>query len=193
VAALLGVLKAGGVYLPLDPSLPGERLAWIAVDAGAAALVARGPGAPELAALGLPLVPPDGDEHPEAAPPADALAGFVPPEAAAYVIYTSGSTGRPKGVVVQHAELARHCQAAARAFGLGPGDRLLQFMAPGFDVSVEQMLAPLVAGACVAPAARSSPPPRSWRRWCARGGSPWSIPRPPTGTCSPTTTRRATR
>ena len=160
VAALLGVLKAGGVYLPLDPSLPGERQAWMAGDAGAVALVAAGRVAPELAALGLPLVSVDGDVggdvdgdgdggDADATGSADALEVDVPAEAAAYVIYTSGSTGRPKGVVVPHGELARHALGAARAYGLTPADRVLQFAAPGFDVSLEQIVAPLAAGACL--------------------------------------------
>ncbi|HEX6749442.1 MAG TPA: amino acid adenylation domain-containing protein [Longimicrobium sp.] len=146
VAALLGVLKAGGVYVPLDPGLPGERLAWMAGDAGIVALVAGGALASELAALGIPTIDVDGDED---ADESSLSLPDVPAEAAAYVIYTSGSTGRPKGVAVQHGELARHCRGAALAFGLSADDRLLQFMAPGFDVSIEQMLAPLAAGACI--------------------------------------------
>ncbi|MFL5539208.1 MAG: condensation domain-containing protein, partial [Longimicrobiaceae bacterium] len=72
-----------------------------------------------------------------------------PGEALAFVVYTSGSTGRPKGVGVQHAELARHCRAAAEAYGLGPADRMLFFAALGFDVLFEDVLVPLAAGAGV--------------------------------------------
>jgi len=177
VAALLGVLKAGGVYVPLDPTLPGARMAWMAEDAGVAALVGRGAVPPELAALGLPLVQAGDDDEAEV-DASDALAGFVPPEAAAYVIYTSGSTGRPKGVVVQHGELARHCLAAGRAFELTPSDRLLQIMAPGFDVSLEQMLAPLAAGACVLPGSAELPSTRELAGLVGEQGI--SVVNPPT-------------
>ncbi|MFL5537935.1 MAG: condensation domain-containing protein, partial [Longimicrobiaceae bacterium] len=120
VAALLGVLKAGGAYVSLDPALPPERLRWMAEDAGVAALVVDGELPPALGPLALPVLAMEGEE--DGAPPAGALPD-VPGEALAFVVYTSGSTGRPKGVGVQHAELARHCRAAAEAYGLGPADR----------------------------------------------------------------------
>ncbi|HEU4452764.1 MAG TPA: condensation domain-containing protein, partial [Longimicrobium sp.] len=149
VVAVLGVLKAGGAYVPLDPSLPEERLGWMAEDAGVRALVVRNAAPAGLIALSLPTVSIEGDADALAAEPGDALGGEVPEGALAYVIYTSGSTGRPKGVMVEHGGIARHCAAAAAAYGLTPEDRVLQFAAPGFDVSVEQILAPLAAGACV--------------------------------------------
>src|SRR5205085_11613442 len=77
----------------------------------------------------------------------------VDPEHPAYVIYTSGSTGRPKGVVVPHRALVHLCRAAAERYGLGPGDRVLPFAAPAFDVTAEEIFASWWAGAAVVPAA----------------------------------------
>ncbi|HVH11877.1 MAG TPA: condensation domain-containing protein, partial [Longimicrobium sp.] len=142
VVGVLAVLKAGGVYLPLDPALPAARRAALLADADAAVLVTR-----DLVLDGFtgPIVSPadaageDGSD----------LGVQVPPGALAYVIYTSGSTGTPKGVGVAHAQAAAHCRASASVYALTPLDRVLQFAAAGFDVSLEQMLAPLSAGACV--------------------------------------------
>ena len=125
VAALLGVLKAGAAYLPLDPGYPAERLAFMLADAGA------GGGADDAAALaGLPGGPGAGgavDDPGLAA--AVAGGGRLPVTRAgrraaghlAYVIYTSGSTGAPKGVVVAHAGLANRLAWMQAAFGLGGG------------------------------------------------------------------------
>ncbi len=147
--ALLAVLKAGGAYLPLDPDYPPERIRQIVEDAGAALLVSR-----EALASRLPAGPVqvllDRDAG-EIAGRRKASPGVeVDPGALAYVIYTSGSTGRPKGVGVPHAAAAAHLQAIRREYGLGPGDRTLQFASPGFDVSLEQILATLTAGAALA-------------------------------------------
>ncbi|HEU0013606.1 MAG TPA: amino acid adenylation domain-containing protein, partial [Longimicrobium sp.] len=147
VAALLGVLKAGGVYVPLEPGHPAERLAWILDDCAAEVLVVRGAVPPPLAGFRGRVVAVEGDALALAPEPLLGAGDAVHPAHLAYVVYTSGSTGRPKGVAVQHVEAAAHCRAAAAEYGLGPGDRVLQFASPGFDVALEQVLAPLSAGA----------------------------------------------
>jgi len=152
VVALLAVLKAGGVYLPLDPAHPPERLRWMLDDAGAAVLLADRAGRDALAGFAGAVVPADEDEGADAGDRADRDGASSPPASphplsGAYLVYTSGSTGTPKGVLVQHAEAAAHARAAGRAYGLTPADRVLQFAAPGFDVALEQVLAPLSAGA----------------------------------------------
>ncbi|HEX6904704.1 MAG TPA: amino acid adenylation domain-containing protein [Thermoanaerobaculia bacterium] len=148
-AALLAILKAGGAYLPLDPDYPPERMRQIVEDAGAVLLVSREALASRLPA-GPALVLLDRDAGEIAGRSAASPGVEVDPGALAYVIYTSGSTGRPKGVGVPHAAAAAHLQAVRREYGLGPGDRTLQFASPGFDVSVEQILATLTAGAALA-------------------------------------------
>ncbi|WP_349368674.1 amino acid adenylation domain-containing protein [Salinarimonas sp.] len=143
-AALLGILRAGAAYLPLDPELPPERLRFMARDAGCAAVVttrALSGTAPEEGAR-LLLDEPESD--PRAPRPADAGGGPLDP---AYVIYTSGSTGRPKGVVVPHAGVVNRLVWMQRQYGLGPHDRVLQKTPLGFDVSVWELFAPLIAGA----------------------------------------------
>ncbi|HYH80463.1 MAG TPA: amino acid adenylation domain-containing protein, partial [Longimicrobium sp.] len=163
VVALLAVLKAGGAYLPLDPALPAARRAALAADAGAAVLVTREPALEGFAGTIVSPAQADGEDG-------DDLGLDVPAAALAYVIYTSGSTGTPKGVGVAHAEAAAHCRAAAAAYGLTPADRVLQFAAVGFDVSVEQVLAPLSAGACVVVRGNEVPTPLELARRAAAQG-----------------------
>ncbi|WP_420127865.1 non-ribosomal peptide synthase/polyketide synthase [Longimicrobium sp.] len=171
VVALLAVLKAGGAYLPLDPALPAARRAALAADAGAAVLVTREPGLEGFAGTIVSPAEAEGEEG-------DDLRLDVPPAALAYVIYTSGSTGTPKGVGVAHAEAAAHCRAAVAAYGLTPADRVLQFAAVGFDVSLEQMLAPLAAGACVVMRGSEVPTPLELARQAAEQGM--TVINPPT-------------
>jgi amino acid adenylation domain-containing protein len=160
VVALLAVLKAGGAYLPLDPALPAARRAALAADAGAAVLVTREPGLEGFAGTIVSPAEAEGEDGSD-------LRLDVPAAALAYVIYTSGSTGTPKGVGVAHAEAAAHCRAAAAAYGLTPADRVLHFAAVGFDVSVEQVLAPLSAGACVVVRGNEVPTPLELARRAA--------------------------
>jgi len=127
--ALLATLKAEGVYLPLDPSAPPERNREIS-DAGRPAVVLHDD---ETAPDGITIT-----AH-RSEPAADSDT--------AYLIYTSGTTGKPKGVTVPRPALAGHLEAVSGTFGLSPGDRVLWFAAPHVDVSIEQMLAPLSAGA----------------------------------------------
>ncbi|WP_349368673.1 amino acid adenylation domain-containing protein [Salinarimonas sp.] len=145
-AALLGILRAGAAYLPLDPELPPERLRFMARDAGCAAVVttrALSGTAPEEAAR-LLLDEPESD--PRAPRPADAGGGPLDP---AYVIYTSGSTGRPKGVVVPHAGLANYLAWACRSYLEGAPHRAEGALLHGafaFDMAVTSLFLPLLAG-----------------------------------------------
>jgi amino acid adenylation domain-containing protein len=146
IVALLGVLYAGGAYLPLDPSYPPERLALMIADARPAALIVA--GADGLAAqFRGPLVDLAADAPALARYPATVPASGVGPDHLAYVIYTSGSTGAPKGVAVPQRAVVAHNTATIEAFALRPEDRVLQFATLNFDAAVEEIFPTLSVGA----------------------------------------------
>jgi amino acid adenylation domain-containing protein len=148
LVALLGVLEAGAAYLPLDPDLPPERLAFILDDAGASIVLDDRELLAALQAHGSD--DPDGDLGP--APRAH-------PGDLAYAIYTSGSTGRPKGVEIEHRALVNFLLAMRDALGAGERDVWLALTSLSFDISALELLLPLVVGAKVvlAPEARDGP------------------------------------
>ncbi|MFF3689544.1 amino acid adenylation domain-containing protein [Streptomyces sp. NPDC002187] len=131
---ILGVLKSGAAYVPLDPSYPAERLRYMADDAGLAALV----GDPDRAAVcgldRLTVIDPD-------VTPASGAAPAAPPgpDDPAYVIYTSGSTGLPKGCVVTHGNVLALLRATLPLFDLGNDDRWTLFHSASFDFSVWEL------------------------------------------------------
>ncbi|MFH8759307.1 amino acid adenylation domain-containing protein [Streptomyces atroolivaceus] len=151
LVALLGVLKAGSAYLPLEPELPAERRQYMLADSGARVLLTgtdAGPAGDSPAAvtvlpLGrdglLPGSPPSREDTRTAAAPG--------PGDAAYVIYTSGSTGRPKGVLVEHRAIVNRLHWMQQEFGLDASDRVLQKTPMGFDVSVWEFFWPVATGA----------------------------------------------
>jgi amino acid adenylation domain-containing protein len=147
IAAVLGVLRSGAAYVPLEPSTPGQRVAYIVEHCGAAALIAPRAYADRATPLGCPIVlwSDEIDAAPDRA--ATPLAVDAGADDAAYVIYTSGTTGRPKGVTVLHRNLVHYATCAAEAFRITPGDRVLQFASLAFDTSVEEIFATLTAGA----------------------------------------------
>ncbi|MEW5926731.1 MAG: amino acid adenylation domain-containing protein, partial [Gemmatimonadota bacterium] len=150
VETTLAVLKAGGAYVPLDPAYPHDRLAFMIADAGLPlVLTSRDLRDRVPAAGGAAVAAWDEEEDAVAAQSAGNLDLSPDPASAAYVIYTSGSTGTPKGVLVEHRALAAHALAVQAHYGLGEGDRVLQFASFNFDASVEQTLPPLASGACV--------------------------------------------
>ncbi|HST58045.1 MAG TPA: amino acid adenylation domain-containing protein, partial [Longimicrobium sp.] len=150
VVAILAVLKAGGAYVPLDPAYPAERLSYMVADSGAAVLVTESALEGALSApAGIPVVRVDAMRAEIEAERAERPASVVAPANLAYLIYTSGSTGRPKGVAVEHGTAVAHLTAFGRELGISPADRVLHFASFGFDVAVEQLFMPLLAGATV--------------------------------------------
>ncbi|MDT9685984.1 amino acid adenylation domain-containing protein [Streptomyces sp. TRM76323] len=144
VVAMAGIWRAGGVYVPLDPRLPEERLRFMVAEAGVRCVVGDASTAGTAATLGVPVRPV------ESVRPAAGAPRHVPdPRELAYVIFTSGSTGRPKAVGVEHRALSAHVAAAREAFGVTAGDRVLAFSSFSFDASLDQLLPALSRGAAV--------------------------------------------
>ncbi|GAA2827979.1 hypothetical protein GCM10010441_60490 [Kitasatospora paracochleata] len=149
VVALLGVLKGGGAFLPLDPAHPAPRLRRLAAEAGALAVLADAEhtGLFGGQALTLAEARAAGRTGPGGSGPTGAGAPDARPEDLAYLIFTSGTTGVPKGVPVSHCSLAFALSRVAEAYDLTGADRVLQLGALGFDTSLEQIFAPLLSGA----------------------------------------------
>ncbi|MFY0565971.1 non-ribosomal peptide synthase/polyketide synthase [Archangium lansingense] len=146
VVAILAILKAGGAWLPLDPTYPTERLAFMLRDARPPVLLAQEHLADELPVQNELLVCLDSEWDAIATQPVQTPDVRVRPENLAYVIYTSGSTGRPKGTLLQHRGLCNTARRTIDAMRLRPGSRVLQFASIGFDASVWEMLPTLMAG-----------------------------------------------
>ncbi|MET7339624.1 amino acid adenylation domain-containing protein, partial [Nonomuraea sp. NPDC005650] len=168
VVAVLAVWKAGAAYLPLDPTNPTDRLAYVLADSGTDLLLTTGellsrlPAADADAGADVPVsgLRPRLEELPAGrlrtlvmddpgiqAMPVTPPDVPVAPGQAAYLIYTSGSTGRPKGVRVGHRGLVNLVVAQQEAFGVSAGSRVLQFASPGFDAAVSEIAVTLAAGA----------------------------------------------
>ncbi|MEU4586721.1 amino acid adenylation domain-containing protein [Kitasatospora aureofaciens] len=153
----LAALLAGGSYLPVDPSYPAERAAYILQDAGVRTVLVTPRTRPQLPAsaqnlqiLDLAADNPHAPLHTEPATP----------ERLAYLIYTSGSTGRPKGVALEHRGLANLVAWHVDEYALGPDDRTTLFASPGFDASTWEIWPTLAAGATlsvVPPHLRAAP------------------------------------
>lgn len=152
-AALLGLWKAGAIYLPLAADLPPERLGLIAADAGIADLIALdGLAVPlDLAAILPPLLRPEAIDPAFRANHTHRLARAGEADAIAYILYTSGSTGRPKGTLIGHDAYLNTILGAGEALGLGPNDRTLAMASPSFDVSLSDLGLPLAFGAALCP------------------------------------------
>ncbi|HYO72818.1 MAG TPA: amino acid adenylation domain-containing protein, partial [Archangium sp.] len=149
LVGLLGILKAGGVYLPLDPAYPRERLRYMLRDSGATVLLTQERLLERMPSMGLSVLVLDRDREALEAhsplPPATPLSSAN----SAYVIYTSGSTGKPKGVLLSHRGLVNHATALRHTYRLTPEDRVLQCASISFDVSLEEIFPTLTSGAAL--------------------------------------------
>ena len=153
VVALLGILKSGAAYLPIDPGFPADRIRYMLEDSRCRALVAD-PGAMRRLDLPptLPVVDMEEVQAGAVVPDADGAAAAAAlaaplPEQLAYLIYTSGSTGRPKGVAVTQGNLANFLTSMQREPGLGADDVLAAVTTISFDIAGLEIYLPLVVGA----------------------------------------------
>ena len=145
--ALLGVLKAGGAYLPLDPAHPLERLAFMLRDARVPVLVTQQTLLANLPEEYTQVVCLERDWPVIAGESVTNPFSPCQPDNLAYVIYTSGSTGRPKGVKIAHRGLCNLTEAQQQLFALGPRDHVLQFASLSFDASIWEIALAYRAGA----------------------------------------------
>lgn len=149
VVGLLGSLKAGAAYVPMDPQYPRERLGFMIEDSGAQLALTHKRCVENFRNQPVPIIAID-----ETWPAVTALPGGdcpwrTDPESLAYVLYTSGTTGAPKGIEISHRALVNHCTAMMKQYGLRPVDRVLQFASISFDVAAEECFPTWAAGATV--------------------------------------------
>ncbi|HEV7214415.1 MAG TPA: condensation domain-containing protein, partial [Chloroflexota bacterium] len=171
VVALLGVLKAGAAYLPLDPAYPPERLAAMLADAGAPVLVTQTAFMAKLPELRACPVLLDRDWPAIRQQPLEAPFRSVAPANLAYVIYTSGSTGTPKGVGISQRGLVNLVRWHQRTYQVTPADRATLLAGLAFDASVWELWPYLAAGASVhIPDDDTRASPAALVRWLAKEG-----------------------
>lgn len=140
LVAYLGILKAGGVILPIDPKYPASRKQTIAQDASLRLVITERHLWPQEACGNIVALPS------ESAPSCDHGSPSVLPNQLAYIIYTSGSTGKPKGVGVSHEAFLNQAHGIAGELGLTAKDRVLQFTSHSFDISVNEIFNTLIHG-----------------------------------------------
>ena len=147
VVSLIGIMKAGAAYVPLDTTYPEERLKMMLEDAQPAVMLTREKLLPRLPQYRARVVCLDRDGPGIASKGWQSPRVSLSPEDLAYVIYTSGSTGKPKGAMNTHGGLRNHLLWRQATFPLGLSDRILQRISISFDPSVWEIWGPLVAGA----------------------------------------------
>ena len=146
VVALLATFKAGGAYLPLDPSYPKARLAFMLKEAGVSVLLTLSRFLPELPVEGQKVFCLDADCELLGQYPDTNLATRCSPQQLAYVIYTSGSTGQPKGVAVEHRQLLNRLYWMWEEYPFAPDEVGCQKTAANFVDSIWELFGPLLKG-----------------------------------------------
>ncbi len=147
--ALIGILKAGGIYVPLDPAYPERRLQFILADAGVRVVVSEGPSAQRFGGADVTLIDLERDAGAIAAQSAEALDVGLGAESPAYVMYTSGSTGEPKGTTIPHRAIVRLVRKT-NYIEFMPSDTVLSYAPLAFDASTFEVWGPLLNGARLA-------------------------------------------
>ena len=146
IVGLLGVLKAGASYLPMDPSFPAERLAWMMEDAGISLLVTHALLVKDVSRAGMKTVCLDADweaiEQQSSTDPCVPL----PSSSLAYIIYTSGSTGKPKGVMIEHRSVVNFLLSMQEKPGFDENDVLVAVTTISFDIAALEVFLPLISG-----------------------------------------------
>jgi len=147
IIALIAVLKAGGAYLPLDPSYPKSRLTFMLEDARVRVLLAQSSLRDQLPEAAVQRVFVDKDWDAISSNPTADPVNKASGEDLAYIIYTSGSTGKPKGVMIRRHSLENFVESVSREYAITSADRILQFASINFDASAEEIYPCLTRGA----------------------------------------------
>jgi amino acid adenylation domain-containing protein len=156
VVAVLGIMKAGGVYFPLNPNYPLDRLVQLLTDAEPPVVITSSDLEDSLPSYFGYTIRLDLEWEGElAAAPSNDPKVSLSPRNGAYLIYTSGSTGTPKGVLVEHGGFTNMIRDQIARFGVNPDDRGLQFSSISFDASIYEVFLALLAGACIVPISRA--------------------------------------
>jgi len=159
IAAMLGILKAGAAFVPLDPEYPAERIAYMIQDANINTIIIQ----PKYQKKLEPLIKKKIDNTHSTIHWVDCYQPIsensqhikqeakqkIKPSDLAYVMYTSGSTGKPKGVQIEHEALATYCYADIDVYKVAENDRTLQFSTINFDIAIEEIFPPLLTGSCI--------------------------------------------
>lgn len=143
LVGMIGIMRAGAAYVPLDPSYPTDRLRFIASDANLTMMVVPDHRIPEASFLELEIIATGTTKTDLAAGPS---LPRIRSDNAAYVIYTSGSTGQPKGVVIEHHSVVDLLEWMTKDCELEPRDRLMGTSSAAFDASVPNVFLPLISG-----------------------------------------------
>jgi len=143
LVALLGVLKAGGAYLPLDPVFPRGRLTFMVEDSGTSLILTQTDLLPDLPENSADIICLDDLHQPSST---DEKSHAAKPDDIAYIIYTSGSTGKPKGVQIHHRAVVNFLYSMQDNLGISAGDTLLAVTTLSFDIAVLELLLPLTVG-----------------------------------------------
>lgn len=144
IVGILAILKAGGAFVPLDPTYPKERLALLISDAQVTLLLTQQNSMTEIDS---PVIDVEIAQNEIRSLSSAAIHSNVKPSDLAYVIYTSGSTGRPKGVMIEHQSMVNHHFAVIQEYELQASDRVLQASALSFDIAIEEIFPTLMCGA----------------------------------------------
>jgi amino acid adenylation domain-containing protein len=148
MAGILGILKAGAAYVPVDMDYPKERISYILNDTKAAIVLTSSTGKTNLTDTTATIIGLDNNQEiqPQSG---DNLNIIIDPNQLAYIMYTSGSTGNPKGVMVEHRSIANYCTGFVNYFGITAADKVLQQASVSFDTMCEEVYPALVTGAKV--------------------------------------------
>nr|WP_276572270.1 non-ribosomal peptide synthetase [Pseudomonas sp. dw_612] len=146
LVGLLGILKSGAAYVPLDPAYPLDRLTYMLEDSAPVALLVHAATHDLLAEASMPVFDLDSEAWQELSTANPSMSGAQASDLA-YVIYTSGSTGKPKGVMVEHRSVVNLLCAMADTVGVDASDRVLALTTLGFDIAGLELFLPLMCGA----------------------------------------------